>query len=149
MADLVPVVLALHPRTRKAIEGHGLGELLDHPFLLVTEPLSYLETIGVVARARLVLTDSGGLQEETTCLGVPCITLRETTERPVTVSQGTNIVAGTDSGRILATVAATLKTGGKKGEIPPLWDGKAAERIAALVAEWLVERGASGGIRQQ
>ena len=149
VADLVPVVLALHPRTRKAIESHELGELLDHPFLLATEPLSYLETIGVVARARVVLTDSGGLQEETTCLDVPCITLRETTERPITVSQGTNIVAGTDAAPILAAVGHTLQTGGKKGRIPPLWDGKAAERIAALLAEWLVGRDASGETRQQ
>jgi UDP-N-acetylglucosamine 2-epimerase (non-hydrolysing) len=149
VADLVPVVLALHPRTRKAIESHELGELLNHPFLLATEPMSYLETIGVVARARVVLTDSGGLQEETTCLGVPCITLRETTERPITVSQGTNIVAGTAAAPILAAVGHTLQTGGKKGRIPPLWDGKAAERIAALLAEWLVGRDASGKTRQQ
>jgi UDP-N-acetylglucosamine 2-epimerase (non-hydrolysing) len=149
VADLVPVVLALHPRTRKAIESHELGELLDHPFLLATEPLSYLETIGVVTRARVVLTDSGGLQEETTCLGVPCITLRETTERPITVSQGTNIVAGTDATPILAAVGHTLQTGGKKGRIPPLWDGKAAERIAALLAEWLVGRDAYGETGQQ
>jgi UDP-N-acetylglucosamine 2-epimerase (non-hydrolysing) len=127
----------------------SLRDVLDHPFLLATEPLSYLETIGVVARARVVLTDSGGLQEETTCLGVPCITLRETTERPITVSQGTNIVAGTDAAPILAAVGRTLQTGGKKGRIPPLWDGKAAERIAALLAEWLVGRDASGKTRQQ
>ncbi len=143
VADLIPVVLALHPRTRKAIDGHNIAELLDHPFLLATEPLSYLETVGVVSCARLVLTDSGGLQEETTGLGIPCITLRETTERPVTVSQGTNIVAGTDSGRILATVKETLKTGGKKGAIPPLWDGRAADRIAARIAEWLAARAQS------
>jgi len=144
VADLIPVVLALHPRTRKALESHGFGELFDHPFQLATEPLSYLETVGIIAKARVVLTDSGGLQEETTCLGIPCITLRETTERFITVSQGTNIVAGTDTARILAAVADTLRTGGKKGTIPPLWDGRAAERIARLLAEWLVERDARG-----
>jgi UDP-N-acetylglucosamine 2-epimerase (non-hydrolysing) len=142
VADLVPVVLALHPRTRKAIESHAIAALLDHPFLLTTEPLSYLETVGIVARARVVLTDSGGLQEETTALGIPCITLRTTTERPITVSQGTNIVAGTEPAAILAAVGDTLRTGGKTGKIPPLWDGQAAQRIAALLADWLAGRNA-------
>jgi UDP-N-acetylglucosamine 2-epimerase (non-hydrolysing) len=144
VADLVPVVLAVHPRTQKSIAIHGLGEMLDHPYLLATEPLSYLETVGMVANARLVLTDSGGLQEETTGLGVPCITLRETTERPVTVTQGSNLVAGTDAGRILDAAEETLRTGGKKGIVPPLWDGKTAERIAAHIAGWLAVRACGG-----
>jgi UDP-N-acetylglucosamine 2-epimerase (non-hydrolysing) len=149
VADVVPVVIAVHPRTQKAIATHGLADLLDHPFLLATEPLTYLETVGIVAGARLVLTDSGGLQEETTGLGVPCITLRETTERPVTVSQGTNIVTGTDAAHIMDTVEETLRSGGKKGILPPLWDGKTAERIAERMAEWLGEGGASRKSRSQ
>jgi len=88
----------------------------------------------------MVLTDSGGLQEETTGLGVPCITLRENTERPVTVEQGTNVVVGTDETKILASVRDILSTGGKRGKVPPLWDGKAAERIAADLAGWLKGR---------
>src|SRR5262249_41466270 len=99
-AGLLPVVFAMHPRTREAVRRHELASLLDHPSILVTEPLSYFETVGIVAKARMVLTDSGGLQEETTGLGVPCITLREDTERPVTVEQGTNVVVGTDHARI-------------------------------------------------
>ena len=139
-ADLLPVVFAVHPRTRDAVRKHDLAGLLDHPFVLTTEPLSYFETVGILAKARMVLTDSGGLQEETTGLGVPCITLRENTERPVTVSDGTNVVVGTDQAKILASVRDILSTGGKRGKVPPLWDGKAAERIAADLAGWLESR---------
>ena len=85
--------------------------------------------------AQLVLTDSGGVQEETTALGVPCITLRENTERPITVAEGTNTVVGTDPARILAAVEETLASGGKRGRRPELWDGRAAERIAAVLAQ--------------
>jgi UDP-N-acetylglucosamine 2-epimerase (non-hydrolysing) len=139
-AELVPIVFALHPRTREAVKRHQLTDLLDHPFILATEPLSYFETVGLLAKARMVLTDSGGLQEETTGLGVPCITLRENTERPVTVDQGTNVIVGMDAARILASVHDILATGGKRGQIPPLWDGKTADRIAAELASWLADR---------
>jgi UDP-N-acetylglucosamine 2-epimerase (non-hydrolysing) len=140
VAALVPIVFALHPRTREAVKRHQLTDLLDHPFILTTEPLSYFETVGLLAKAKMVLTDSGGLQEETTGLGVPCITLRENTERPVTVDHGTNVIVGTDAARIVASVRDILETGGKRGQIPPLWDGKAADRIAAALASWLAAR---------
>jgi UDP-N-acetylglucosamine 2-epimerase (non-hydrolysing) len=86
--------------------------------------------------AKLVLTDSGGIQEETTALGVPCITLRPNTERPITVAEGTNTVVGNDPEKILATVRDILRTGGKAGKIPEFWDGRAAERIAAELERW-------------
>ena len=93
--------------------------------------------LGLMKDATVVLTDSGGMQEETTALGVPCVTLRENTERPITVSEGTNTIVGSDAGRILAAVDAVLSTGGKKGRRPELWDGQAAERIASVVSDWL------------
>jgi UDP-N-acetylglucosamine 2-epimerase (non-hydrolysing) len=87
--------------------------------------------------ARLVLTDSGGIQEETTALGIPCVTLRENTERPITVEQGTNTVVGSNPAHILATVDEIVRTGGKAGRVPELWDGRASQRIAAVLREWL------------
>jgi UDP-N-acetylglucosamine 2-epimerase (non-hydrolysing) len=87
--------------------------------------------------ARLVLTDSGGIQEETTALGIPCVTLRENTERPITVEQGTNTVVGSDPAQILASVDDVLRTGGKAGRVPELWDGRASQRIAIVLREWL------------
>jgi UDP-N-acetylglucosamine 2-epimerase (non-hydrolysing) len=92
--------------------------------------------IGLLKEARVVLTDSGGIQEETTGLGIPCLTLRENTERPITVAEGTNIIVGTDPGRILGAVDDILASGGKTGRIPPLWDGHAAERIARHIGEF-------------
>ncbi len=88
-------------------------------------------------QAHLVLTDSGGIQEETTALGVPCVTLRENTERPITVEQGTNTIVGRDPQRIRNCVAAILRDGGKAGRVPEYWDGRAAERIAAAIASWI------------
>jgi len=96
-----------------------------------------------MAAARLVLTDSGGLQEETTALGVPCVTLRENTERPITVERGTNTVVGSDPERILGAVDAILRDGGKRGRLPDLWDGRAAERIADTTRAWLAARRAA------
>lgn len=140
VADRIPIVFPVHPRTRKSIELHGASNFLDRPDILVTDPLSYADMIGLLKGARLVLTDSGGIQDETTGLGVPCLTLRENTERPVTVHLGTNLVVGVDTERILAAADETLRCGGKKGRIPPLWDGRAAERIAAEILEWLAVR---------
>ena len=96
-----------------------------------------LPNIGLTSRATLVLTDSGGLQEETTALGVPCLTLRDNTERPITIDQGTNTLVGRDRDAILGCVADILQGGGKRGRIPELWDGRAAERIAADLWQWL------------
>src|SRR5213078_2004997 len=101
------------------------------------EPLGYLDFLRLYSSSALVLTDSGGVQEETTALGIPCLTARENTERPITVEQGTNTIVGADSKRIEAGVAEILAGGGKAGRIPELWDGKAALRIKAVLADWL------------
>jgi UDP-N-acetylglucosamine 2-epimerase (non-hydrolysing) len=97
--------------------------------------------LGLMREARVVLTDSGGIQEETTALGVPCITLRENTERPITVEQGTNTVVGTDQARILDCYQEIMSRGGKAGRVPELWDGKAAQRIVAAINTWAAGRG--------
>lgn len=133
MAEALPVVFPVHPRTRARIEAAGL----DTAGLRLLPPLGYLEMLGLTRGSRLVVTDSGGLQEETTALGVPCLTVRDNTERPVTVAEGTNTVVGTDAQAIMAAFAETLAGGGKAGRIPELWDGKAADRIAAVLAQWL------------
>jgi UDP-N-acetylglucosamine 2-epimerase (non-hydrolysing) len=103
------------------------------PNLQVTEPLGYLEFLNLMANARLVLTDSGGIQEETTILSVPCLTLRKNTERPVTVTQGTNTVVGSDPERIVTEVLAILDGKGKAGRVPELWDGQVASRIVKVL----------------
>lgn len=133
----LPVAFAVHPRTHARIEQHGLGHELAAQSILSLPPLGYLEMLGLMQSARLVLTDSGGIQEETTALGVPCVTLREGTERPITVEQGTNTVVGNGPDRIVAAVDDILRTGGKGGRVPELWDGRASQRIAAALREWL------------
>jgi UDP-N-acetylglucosamine 2-epimerase (non-hydrolysing) len=107
-------------------------------------PLGYQKMLGLVAGAKVVLTDSGGLQEETTALGVPCLTLRENTERPITVEEGTNTVVGSDRELILSCVEDIFATGGKRGRTPELWDGHTAERIAVHLRGWLARQGLSG-----
>jgi UDP-N-acetylglucosamine 2-epimerase (non-hydrolysing) len=102
--------------------------------LQILDPLSYLEFLGMQSRATVVITDSGGIQEETTYLGVPCLTLRENTERPITVSLGTNVLVGRDPEKLRFELSRVLSGSAKKGTIPPLWDGHAGERIAALLA---------------
>jgi len=133
----LPVAFAVHPRTRARIEQHGLGPVLEAQSILKLPPLGYLEMLGLMQSARLVLTDSGGIQEETTALGVPCVTLRDNTERPITVEQGTNTVVGSSPAHILAAVDEIVRTGGKAGRVPELWDGRASERIAAKLRVWL------------
>ena len=137
VAAQLPLVFALHPRTRANLDRFGLAELIDPRRMVLLPPQGYLEMLGLTSRAALVLTDSGGLQEETTALGVPCLTLRENTERPITVEQGTNTLVGRDRDAILGCVADILQGGGKRGRIPELWDGRAAERIAADLWQWL------------
>ena len=124
------VIFPAHPRTRKRIADFGLHA--DQ--LQILDPLSYLEFLGMQSRATVVITDSGGIQEETTYLGVPCLTLRENTERPVTVSLGTNVLVGRDPEKLRSELSRVLAGNAKKGTIPPLWDGHAGERIAALLA---------------
>jgi UDP-N-acetylglucosamine 2-epimerase (non-hydrolysing) len=127
LARDLPLVLPAHPRLRKQLNRLELSKEI-----FVVEPLGYLDCIALQSRARLVLTDSGGIQEETTVLGVPCLTLRETTERPITVTEGTNVVVGRDPQRIFAEARRAMN-----GEISPrrpqLWDGHAAERIADVL----------------
>jgi UDP-N-acetylglucosamine 2-epimerase (non-hydrolysing) len=133
----LPLVFALHPRTRSNIERFGLAGRIDPARMPMLPPQGYLEMLGLMAGATLVLTDSGGLQEESTALGVPCLTLRENTERPITVEQGTNTLVGRDRDAILAATAAILAGRGKRGRVPEYWDGHAAERIAADLLAWL------------
>ena len=136
----LPVVLALHPRTRHNIERFKLGAYLDTPRIVQLSPQGYWQMLGLMSHARVVLTDSGGVQEETTALGVPCLTLRDNTERPITVEAGTNTLVGLDRRRIVDAVGAVLRGGGKRGRHPPLWDGHAASRIAQHLNAWLAAR---------
>jgi UDP-N-acetylglucosamine 2-epimerase (non-hydrolysing) len=133
----LPLVCALHPRTRANLERFALFPLLAGERIAVLPPQGYLEMLGLLAGATLVLTDSGGIQEETTALAVPCLTMRDSTERPITIEQGTNALVGRQRALALAIVDDVLETGGKRGRIPELWDGHAAERIAAQLAQWL------------
>jgi UDP-N-acetylglucosamine 2-epimerase (non-hydrolysing) len=132
LAREMPVVFPVHPRTRKMMESAGA----QAPGLLLSEPLGYLDFLSLLADSGAVLTDSGGIQEETTYLGIPCFTLRDNTERPVTVRAGTNTLLGLDPAAIAGIPAALAARGDAVTEPPPLWDGKAAERIAdVLVAD--------------
>ncbi|HRD92095.1 MAG TPA: UDP-N-acetylglucosamine 2-epimerase (non-hydrolyzing) [Accumulibacter sp.] len=140
VSDGLPLVFAMHPRTRANIERFGLGELLRSPRIVVLPPQGYLEMLGLLASAKLVLSDSGGLQEESTALGVPCLTIRENTERPITIEQGTNTLVGADPQAIRRGVDEILSGAGKSGRIPEFWDGRAAERIAADLSAWLLAR---------
>jgi UDP-N-acetylglucosamine 2-epimerase (non-hydrolysing) len=126
----VPVVFPMHPRTRRRADAAGL----DAAGVTVTEPLTYLQFLGLQRHAALVITDSGGIQEETTFLGVPCLTMRENTERPITLTMGTNVLIGRDTERLKREARQILGGAGRRGSIPPLWDGKAADRIAAVVS---------------
>jgi len=137
ISDSIPIVFPVHPRTRARMESSGLVSELQTSRILQLAPLGYLDMLGLMSKARVVLTDSGGIQEETTALGIPCLTLRENTERPITVEQGTNTVVGTDAQRIEAAVSDILQNGGKAGRVPEFWDGKAAERIKVVLNDWL------------
>lgn len=133
IAAQLPIVFPVHPRTRKNLERFGIP--LDG--IVTTPPLGYLDFLNLWKDARLVLTDSGGIQEETTALGVPCLTLRENTERPITVEEGTNQVVGTDPARIVAAARRILSGAAKAGRRPALWDGRAAERIVEHLGQFL------------
>jgi len=136
----LPLILPIHPRTRANMERFGLSELVSGASIVLIPPQGYLEMVGLMMNATLVITDSGGVQEETTALAVPCVTLRETTERPITVEQGTNSVVGRDRGLALTVIDEILRTGGKRGRVPELWDGRAAERIAEHLVSWFAAR---------
>jgi len=130
----IPVVFPAHPRTQKSITRFGFDRLLQGGQVIMTEPLGYLDFLKLEMEARLVMTDSGGIQEETTVLNVPCITLRKNTERPITISQGTNVLAGDDRQMIVDQAFQILAGKGKEGSCPELWDGKTAERIIGILA---------------
>jgi UDP-N-acetylglucosamine 2-epimerase (non-hydrolysing) len=134
LAEMHPLVLVAHPRTRKRIGELGFADALNQARVQILDPLGYIDFVGLVSKARAVVTDSGGLQEETTVLGIPCITMRTTTERPVTISDGTNRLAGLDPEVVVRTTADALRQTATPGR-PPLWDGHAAERIAGILLE--------------
>ncbi len=134
IAAELPLLFPVHPRTRANLDKFGIDL---GPNVTLVGPQPYMAFLNVWKDAAVVLTDSGGLQEETTALGVPCITIRENTERPVTVDEGTNVLAGTDPARIVAEVRKVLTGQGKQGRRPQLWDGKAAERIVEILASEL------------
>jgi UDP-N-acetylglucosamine 2-epimerase (non-hydrolysing) len=133
----LPLLFALHPRTRARLVSTGLDGKLAVPRILLTSPLGYLDMIGLMKDARAVITDSGGIQEETTALGVPCLTVRDNTERPITVSEGTNTLVGSSPRALLTAVDELNDSGGKRGRVPDLWDGKAAGRIVQHVIDFL------------
>ncbi|WP_260293776.1 non-hydrolyzing UDP-N-acetylglucosamine 2-epimerase [Sedimenticola hydrogenitrophicus] len=140
ISDRLPLAFPVHPRTAQRIKEYALENLLNSPRILRLPPQGYLEMLGLMRHAKLILTDSGGIQEETTALGVPCITLRENTERPITVDEGTNTVVGTDPEKIRTCVGEVLGSGGKQGRVPEYWDGRAAERIAEVIINWAQQR---------
>jgi UDP-N-acetylglucosamine 2-epimerase (non-hydrolysing) len=127
----LPVLFPVHPRTAERLRAAGINGKRDT--LRLITPLPYLDFLALQTRATAVITDSGGIQEETTFLGVPCLTVRENTERPITSEMGTNTLVGRSIPRVRAELQKILDGGAKKGTVPPLWDGRASERIAAIV----------------
>jgi UDP-N-acetylglucosamine 2-epimerase (non-hydrolysing) len=141
VAEQVPLVIPLHPRGRRMLESVGLGA---DPRIRIIEPLGYLDFLSLVRSAAIVVTDSGGIQEETTVLGVPCLTVRPNTERPITITHGTNRLVEPEA--LGPTARLVLEASGSTQKPhPPLWDGHAGQRIGAIIDDWLTERG--GGDR--
>jgi UDP-N-acetylglucosamine 2-epimerase (non-hydrolysing) len=142
VATKTPIVFPCHPRTEarlRRLDGYsGLRETGD---VRLVPPLGYLDFLNLYSQSRLVLTDSGGLQEETTYLRIPCVTIRENTERPVTITEGTNRLAGTDRAKIERAASEALSDGASKGRIPELWDGETASRIVDVFRSWWNDRG--------
>lgn len=133
LSEHLRIVFPMHPRTRKSVEQAQLAGYLNSSRIQAIEPLGYLDFLNLMGHANLVLTDSGGIQEETTVLGIPCLTVRENTERPVTVEQGTNQVVGTDPDRIMAAAQRLVTAKEKHHKVPKLWDGHAADRIVDVL----------------
>jgi UDP-N-acetylglucosamine 2-epimerase (non-hydrolysing) len=147
LAQQIPILFPAHPRTRERIERYGLSRKVRNRWdaadrgVLLSPPIGYLEFLHLMEEATFVLTDSGGIQEETTVLGVPCLTLRENTERPITVEEGTNTLVGTDPERILSSASEILAGRSKRGRSPALWDGQAADRIVSILLDRLARSG--------
>jgi UDP-N-acetylglucosamine 2-epimerase (non-hydrolysing) len=144
IAKEAPIVFPVHPRTMRRIQEFDMGEYftqashqnIKQPAIYCVEPLGYLDFLSLMSCARLVLTDSGGIQEETTVLGIPCVTLRENTERPVTITSGTNLLAGTKKKDIVRAALSILNSVSpevSQKRVPPFWDGKAAQRIVDIL----------------
>ena len=146
ISEDLPVIFPIHPRTRRRLSDLKLKT--DNLNLRLVEPVGYLEFLALQKSAKVVITDSGGIQEETTFLGVPCLTVRENTERPVTVKVGTNVLVGQDMKRLKKEVYKILDGKAKKGSVPPLWDGRASERIAEVVLR-SEDRGRRSEVRRQ
>jgi UDP-N-acetylglucosamine 2-epimerase (non-hydrolysing) len=138
----IRIVFPMHPRTSKNIERLGLSsKLAEIPNLIITEPIGYLDFMKLQMNAKFILTDSGGIQEESTFFGVPCLTLRENTERPITITQGTNLLVPLDSKSIVQYSMKILRGEVKKGTIPKYWDGETAERVVKVLDEWFSSTG--------
>jgi UDP-N-acetylglucosamine 2-epimerase (non-hydrolysing) len=138
-ASKMPIIFPMHPRTKNNLEQFGIDRVINSSNLIICNPLGYHDTIGLVDKARFVLTDSGGLQEETTFLNIPCLTLRPNTERPVTITQGTNQL--TSLGTLKEDMERLISGQGKKGTIPELWDGHTAERVLVALREMSLPEG--------
>jgi UDP-N-acetylglucosamine 2-epimerase (non-hydrolysing) len=134
--ETADIVFPIHPRTKKMMESYKLHRKFNTiPNLIITEPLGYLDFLNLMSNSKYVLTDSGGIQEETTSLKIPCITLRENTERPVTIEEGTNTLTGLDKESIIKNIKKIESGKYKSGSTPRFWDGKAAERIVTAIRE--------------
>jgi UDP-N-acetylglucosamine 2-epimerase (non-hydrolysing) len=137
ISDRLPIVFPAHPRTRERIRDFGLSQrFAEHENIRMIEPLGYLDFLRLYSGATLVLTDSGGIQEETTALSIPCLTLRENTERPITVEMGSNSIVGTSTEKIIEAAMDVLNGEGREAKLPPLWDGQTADRILDALLEF-------------
>ena len=137
VAGEVPMVFPVHPRTAARLDAFGLRDRLDDSPIKLTGPAGYLDFLALTSQSRLIVTDSGGLQEESTVLGVPCLTMRPNTERPITVDEGTSTLVANSADRLRAELRDVLEGRYKQGRVPDLWDGRASERIAAILNEQL------------
>lgn len=140
ISERTPLVLPMHPRTRERVEEFDLGKLLSVPGLRVVEPLGYLDFLSLVDSSHFLLTDSGGVPEECTYLGVNCLTLRSTTERPFTIEHGTNQLVGNDPRKILLAVESVLAAANERLPPPADWDGKASQRVVERVLKWFASK---------
>ena len=140
VSERLPVIWPLHPRTAANLQRYGMEEQWVNSRVARLPPVGYLEMAGLMRHAKVVLTDSGGVQEETTALGVPCLTMRPNTERPITVEQGTNTLVPRTQAAVVSCIEEILASGGKRGRIPELWDGRTAMRIARHLTNWIADR---------